>query len=166
MYLTQDHQLPTAFILKDDHYHPTATLIEANDSTRLRELGIYPHVTMEGPAPLGYTDWVLDNDTYSRTPLGTVEEIALALEQQAVDNLARLREEMKCTPRQARLALKQQGLLTSVEDLVDLGPDNLKIEWEYATEIRRTWPLLITVATELNLTDIQLDELFQIASTL
>ena len=71
------------------------------------------------------------------------------------------------TMRQARLALLQSNLLTTVTDAIVNGTDEaMKIEWEYATEVRRDWPSLITLATSLGLTSQQLDDLFTLAGTL
>ena len=71
------------------------------------------------------------------------------------------------TMRQARLALLQSGLLQTVQDAIANGTDEaMKIEWEYATEVRRDWASLIALTTELGLTSLQLDDLFILADTL
>ena len=71
------------------------------------------------------------------------------------------------TMRQARLALLQSGLLATIETAITSGTDEaMKIEWEYATEVKRDWGSLITLVTQLGITDLQLDDLFQLASTL
>ena len=71
------------------------------------------------------------------------------------------------TMRQARLALLQSGLLQTIQDAIANGTDEaMKIEWEYATEVKRDWGSLITLVTQLGITDLQLDDLFQLASTL
>lgn len=71
--------------------------------------------------------------------------------------------------RQARLALLEVGLLDNVEQIINLLPEPLKskarIEWEYATEVRRDWPTLIQIAGHLNLTSEYVDDLFILAST-
>lgn len=41
-----------------------------------------------------------------------------------------------------------------------------QIEWEYATEVKRSSELVNTIAQQLNLSTTQLDELFQLAATL
>lgn len=69
--------------------------------------------------------------------------------------------------RQARLALLQMSLLTTIEDAITNGTDEaMKIEWEYATEVRRDWASLISLSESLGMTSEQLDDLFQLASTL
>ena len=71
------------------------------------------------------------------------------------------------TMRQARLALLSANLLTTVNTAIASGTDEaLKIEWEYSTECKRDWQSLITMATALGMTDLQLDELFILGATL
>ena len=71
------------------------------------------------------------------------------------------------TMRQARLALLQGGLLQTVTDAIANGTDEaMKIEWEYATEVKRDWNSLVTLTTALGMTSAELDDLFQLASTL
>lgn len=75
------------------------------------------------------------------------------------------------TMRQARLALLQSNLLSQVEAAI-AGIEDLiqrqavQIEWEYAAEVNRTHPWVQTLATALELSKEQLDELFTMASTL
>ena len=65
------------------------------------------------------------------------------------------------TMRQAKLALLTVNLLATVDEAIATSTDEtLKIEWEYATECRRDWQNLITMATALGLSEVQLDELF------
>ena len=75
------------------------------------------------------------------------------------------------TPRQAKLALLSAGLLDDVEAAIEAIPDPAtrrvaQIEWEYAQEVRRDWPLLNAVAAQMGMTSEQIDELFSIAATL
>ncbi|WP_034255678.1 hypothetical protein [Aliarcobacter lanthieri] len=71
------------------------------------------------------------------------------------------------TQRQCRLMLHKMGkykqAATLIEDSVD---DEIKIEWEYATTIERTNPLVSYLEDELELTKEQLDNLFIEASKL
>lgn len=64
------------------------------------------------------------------------------------------------TARQARLILLQAGLLDDVEAAVAAAGRDVQLEWEYATEIKRTWPTLVNMAAALGMTDDQLDDLF------
>ena len=71
------------------------------------------------------------------------------------------------TMRQARLALLQSGLLQTVTNAIANGTDEaMKIEWEYATEVDRDWPSLVTLASSLGMTDSDLDNLFVLAASL
>ncbi len=66
--------------------------------------------------------------------------------------------------RQARLALLQAGHLQGVEAAISGLPSPQKeaarIEWEYATEVRRDSPLLAMLADSLELESAELDALF------
>ena len=71
------------------------------------------------------------------------------------------------TMRQARLALLQEGLLATIESAIQNGTDEaMKIEWEYATEVRRDWNSLVTLTESLGMTSTELDSLFTLASIL
>lgn len=70
------------------------------------------------------------------------------------------------TMRQARLVLNQVGLLGDVEAAVQAADRSVQIEWEYATEVRRDWPTLLTLAQALNLDDAALNKLFEQGSKL
>lgn len=70
------------------------------------------------------------------------------------------------TMRQARLALLQQSLLAAVEAAVAQAGEVAKIEWQYATDVKRDNALVTAIASQLNLTSQQLDDLFTLASTL
>lgn len=70
------------------------------------------------------------------------------------------------TPRQARLALLQAGLLDQVQAAVDAAGGATKITWEFATTIERNSPLIETLGGSLGLTSEQVDTLFRFASTL
>ena len=69
------------------------------------------------------------------------------------------------TMRQARIALSRSGLLQTVTDAIASSADEeLKIEWEFAADVRRDWISLITLTQSLGMTTKQLDDLFLIAS--
>ena len=71
------------------------------------------------------------------------------------------------TMRQARLALLQSGMLATVQTAITNGTDEeMKIEWEYATDVRRDWASLIALTTSMGLTAEQLDDLFILAGGL
>lgn len=73
--------------------------------------------------------------------------------------------------RRARLALLQAGLLDSVdltiEAIVDpIEKKSAQIEWEYAQTVNRDSPLITQIATGLNITEQEMDDLFNLANTL
>lgn len=63
------------------------------------------------------------------------------------------------TPRQARLALLNIGLLDDIEAMV-ANDRAMQIWWEYSLEINRDNEHILSAQTALNLTDEQLDNLF------
>ncbi len=71
---------------------------------------------------------------------------------------------LKVSMRQARLALLNAGLLGKVEE--ELVDSKDLIEWEYATEVYRSSPLVQLLKEQLNLSEVQLDDLFLEASKL
>ena len=72
------------------------------------------------------------------------------------------------TPRQCRLLLLQQGLLSQVEVVIAQQDEATKITWEYALEFRRDDPLLTQLAISLTppLTPEQIDHFFIAAAQL
>ena len=68
--------------------------------------------------------------------------------------------------RQARLALLQYNLLTAVDTAIANGNEADKIEWEYATSVRKESPLVQNMVSYLGLSKEQLDNLFNVASIL
>jgi hypothetical protein len=86
-------------------------------------------------------------------------------EREAAATAAR-RATLSCSPRQARLALAQSNLLDAVDAFVQAGDAALKIEWEYATEIRRDWPPVAAFAAASGMDEAIIDGLFTLAATL
>lgn len=70
------------------------------------------------------------------------------------------------TMRQARLALHDAGKLAAIDAAVAQIGGSAQIEWEYATEVRRDWPLVAQVAAGVGMSSEQLDALFEQASKL
>ena len=74
------------------------------------------------------------------------------------------------TMRQARLALLQAGLLQRAEEAIasmaGIDGDVARIEWQYASQVRREQPLVQQLATVLGLDRSALDELFTKAAAL
>ena len=73
--------------------------------------------------------------------------------------------------RQAKRALLAAGLLDSADMAIAGIADETarraaQIDWTSATEVRRDWPLVASIAQALSLTDQQIDALFVAASQL
>lgn len=68
--------------------------------------------------------------------------------------------------RQARLALLQSGLLNNVNLAIEQASEQDKITWEYATEVNRADSLVQNMATALQLSETDLDNLFILAASL
>lgn len=64
--------------------------------------------------------------------------------------------------RQARLVLLQMGLLSQIDTIVSQMGDVAKIEWEYASVIEKTNPLVASMGMTVE----QLDNMFLVASKL
>lgn len=71
--------------------------------------------------------------------------------------------------RQAKLALLQFGILQQVNTAIASMPgvqgEAARIEWEYATAVKRSAPLVTQIAGAFGLSDEQLDNLFILAAT-
>ena len=74
------------------------------------------------------------------------------------------------TQRQARLMLHRQGVLAGVDAVIDAMPEPQKtearIEWEYASAILRSSPLVAAMGAALGLDEAGLDLLFVEAAKL
>jgi len=68
--------------------------------------------------------------------------------------------------RQARLALIQSGLYDAINTAIKTMSPDIQVEWEYATEVKRSYGLILGLAEELGLTERELDELFVLGATL
>jgi hypothetical protein len=64
------------------------------------------------------------------------------------------------------MALSDAGLLTQAQALVDAGDEKTKTAWEYALEWRRVSPMIAQLGAALNLTDVQIDDLFKEAQSI
>lgn len=76
---------------------------------------------------------------------------------------------VEVTMRQAKLALLQFGILqqvnTAIASMTGVQSEAARIEWEYATTVKRNAPLVTQIASAFGLTDEQLDNLFILAAT-
>ena len=73
--------------------------------------------------------------------------------------------------RQAKLALKQTGKLSQIQPTIDAIEDaskreEVQIYWDDSQYFERNHPVLIDLATMLNMTDEELDNLFILGSQL
>lgn len=100
---------------------------------------------------------------------GDFDETIMDLYRVVNDSLVKTCPE-RVSMRQARLALHRRNLLQTVSESLAALPDPQKteaqIEWEYATEVVRASPLVMSLASALNLTEKEVDELFFLASSL
>ena len=70
------------------------------------------------------------------------------------------------TMRQARLALLDIGMLDVVQGAIEQsGDQSMKVEWEYAIEVRRDWNSLIAMTESMGMTSDELDDIFILAGT-
>jgi hypothetical protein len=90
---------------------------------------------------------------------------ATALAAHEAKALQAWREQTTCTPFQGRVALSDAGLLANVETAIAAADEKTKVAWEYALEWKRMSPMIVTLATSLNLTDEQVDTLFKEAAS-
>lgn len=74
------------------------------------------------------------------------------------------------TMRQARLALLEAGKLEAVSAAIDQLPEpdrtKARIEWEFAQDVRKDWPLIQVLAPAIGLDAAALTALFNRAATL
>jgi len=97
-------------------------------------------------------------EVYARAIAGEFGPIAPLATRSSVPQLV--------TMRQAKLALLQKGLLDSANAAINQAGEATKIHWEYATEVKRGGSLIQVIASQLNLTEQQLDDLFILAKSL
>ena len=159
--------------------NPNVSLPRAWTPETLDALSVDPVLASPKPAPSGdyklvvrdgvefsEGNWVQtwkEVDQFVTDEDGTAEEKQAAYEAQRA---AERRATMACTPRQARLALASQGLYEAVQTTVVAISDEARIEWEYATTVERTSPLIDAMKGVLGMTDEDLDNLFELAVTL
>lgn len=70
------------------------------------------------------------------------------------------------TMRQARLYLQHAGLLQHVDTLISTLDATAQIEWQYAATVEMGSPTVFALASELQLTQAQLQEMFDAAAKL
>lgn len=164
-YLTDTHEPPPEWIIRDAQAVPTGPLLERDDAAALATLGIYPHLAPTDPAPLGIT-WTLADGIYVGAPSGTAAEIAAAIIEQEAQALAEWRASAVCSKADGQLALDAEGLLDTVETWIATQPRAVQIEYESRTEWRRDWPLIEQARVAMGWTQERVDGLFESAQAL
>ncbi len=135
---------------------------------RLAEYGMVHVVVISQPAHDTLTEKIVE-----KAPVFNAEkdrwEQSFDIVPLTADEL-RARVPTAVSMRQARLSLLEAGLLQAVNDAIAAMPgadgEAARIEWEYATEVRRDSPLVAALAGPLNLADADLNQLFISASGL
>lgn len=107
-------------------------------------------------------------DGCQKTRPATQEEITEIEERKDTVVVPQVTQEV--TMRQARLALRAAGYLSSIEpaiaQLSSPEREDAQIEWEYAATVKRSQPLTAYLAQTIGITDEELDQLFTHAATL
>ena len=70
------------------------------------------------------------------------------------------------SPRQIRQALTQVNLRTQVESAVAAGSQDLKDWWEFTTAFEENHPMVVGMAQGIGVSDLELHNLFILASSL
>ncbi|MBV2205887.1 MAG: hypothetical protein KUL87_10730 [Pseudomonas sp.] len=74
------------------------------------------------------------------------------------------------TMRQARQAMLNAGILSQVDSLIASMPgeegESARIDWAYARDVKRDWPLIGALGPQLSLTEQQIDDLFIYAASI
>lgn len=70
------------------------------------------------------------------------------------------------TMRQARLELLKRALLDDVEAVITAAGREAQIQWEYASVVERSNPVIAIVQQQQGMTDAQIDDLFREAAKL
>lgn len=147
----------------DSQYVRQLTRCGTPEVLGLSQFGLVPEVK---PALSDYQSWGEPVVSAESVTFPAIDWTEAQIAEYEAQQLAARRAAMQCTPRQARLALAQAGLLTAVEAWIATAPEATQIEWQYANEIRRDWPPIAAAATALGLNEAQLDDLFSLAATL
>jgi hypothetical protein len=132
-------------------------------------------VVREGTPELINGNWL---KTYTVQPMfteyvdheGVTQTVQMQIDAYEAVALAKKREGLVVTMRQARLALAKENKLQLVNDAIALIPEpdrtTISIEWEYASTVERLSPWIDIMASALGMTDVEMDALFELAATL
>ena len=125
------------------------------DSDRVFSSKTNAYVDVTAPA---FQAWVARGN--SPSAIDTMDNLAAVLADVGVPPFAPV------TPLQARKALRQMGMIDTVNATVAAASADVKDAWEFASEVRRDDPMLQALQAQLGLTQAQVDALFVLASTL
>ena len=132
-------------------------------ATGLSEFGLYPQVTVipeydAATQRLGGVEYRFDGDKVN---------LVYAVEDIPESELNPVPQSV--TMRQARLALLDLDLLSSIDEAINAMPEpdktKAKIEWEYAAVVERNSDWVSDLGQQLGLSDVQVDDLFRLATT-
>lgn len=133
------------------------------------EISFPPEITIEHVAALGYAELEYDPQPSvapgEQLQPGEIREDGGRYVQGWVVVPAPAPEvPQSVTMRQCRIALLDAGLLDAVQSSIATMPgvegERARIDWEYALDVRRDWPLIDGLGSQLGLTEQQIDELF------
>jgi len=93
-------------------------------------------------------------------------DIVVAAEGFTAADLLAARQGMQCSPLQIRRALRQVGMYDTVVSWVATQPTEISEAWEYATFFARLDPFIVAATPGLGKTDVEVDQVFQLAITL
>ena len=165
------------FIKLDTHEYPISY---AQLRSRHPESSLPAFMAAEDLAHLGYSEITLMEPPTHDSVMQDVRELAplrtngvwtqqwevYALDPQVIETKRKAAVPISVSPRQIRQALTHVALRASVEDAVSAGDQDLKDWWEFSTQFERVNPKVTEMGAALNVTELQLDELWTLAGSL
>lgn len=129
--------------------------------------GEFETVSLNGAVKDSKGNWI---ENWVITPMfskytdadGKVHTVSQQQQEYTANKLNQQRQFMVLTPLQAKAALLQAGLLNTVETMIDDPTTDplIKLAWNNALEYKRLSPMIVEIASKLNISDQQLDDLF------
>jgi hypothetical protein len=159
----------TSAVVYDNEFralHPNTSFPAVLSVELLNDFGADP--VLEGPQPTLTENQYAVYDGVIQDANGNLMTSYVAVDYTAEEIEAKVdqwRQSASCTPFQGRMALADAGLLATVETAIVAADEKTKVAWEYALEWKRMSPMIVTLATSLNLTDEQVDTLFKEAAS-
>lgn len=148
--------------------HTAPVINDAGMSGEVRACDILPDTHEVVEVEIWPTDFVGNAYAYDGSVWSITDQSALDAEAERMALIWRAGASVSM--RQARLALLQAGKLADVDAAIAALPSPHKeaaqIEWEYATEVKRTSRLVENLTPALGLSDVEMDDLFKLAATL